>query len=69
MISTLLNKNVIMNIPFIGTTLQIIIRVILSYAFINSLELGGVALATGIGWIAISSFHIYNFFKTKDKVF
>lgn len=59
----------ILNIPFIGTTLQIIIRVVLSYFFIDSLKLGGVAWATGIGWIAISSFHIYNFFKTKDKVF
>lgn len=59
----------IMNIPFIGTTLQIIIRVILSYLFINSLELGGVALATGIGWIAISSFHIFFYFKTKNEKF
>ena len=59
----------IMNIPFIGTTLQIIIRVILSYALIDSLELGGVALATGIGWIAISSFHIFFFFRTKKNAF
>lgn len=59
----------IMNLPFIGTTLQIIIRVVLSYAFISSLQLGGVAAATGLGWIAISCFHAFFFFRTKKRIF
>ena len=41
------------SVPVIGSTLQIAIRVILSYALAGSLELVGVAVATGIGWSAI----------------
>lgn len=41
------------SVPVIGSTLQITIRVILSYALAGSLELVGVAVATGIGWSAI----------------
>ncbi len=40
-------------VPFTGTTLQIIIRVILFYFFLPYLGLAGLALATGIGWIGI----------------
>ena len=41
------------SVPVIGSTLQITIRVILSYALAGSLKLVGVAVATGIGWSAI----------------
>mgnify|MGYP000010869300 FL=1 len=46
------------NIPVIGTTLQISIRVILSYLLVKFMGIGGVALATGIGWIGIVTFQI-----------
>ena len=53
------------NIPVIGTTLQIVIRVILSYLLVGSMGIGGVALATGIGWIGIIIFQITVFIKNK----
>ena len=63
-----------MNIPFWGTTIQIIIRVILTYVLIDSMELNSTALATGIGWIAIVAFHggnylaeRYHFFPPRKK--
>lgn len=40
-------------VPVIGSILQISIRVILSYAWIQTLGLKAVSLATGIGWAAI----------------
>lgn len=46
------------NIPVIGTTLQITIRVILSYLLSGTMGIGGVALATGIGWVGIITFQI-----------
>ena len=46
------------NIPVIGTTLQITIRVILSYLLSRTMGIGGVALATGIGWVGIITFQI-----------
>ena len=46
------------NIPVIGTILQISIRVILSYLLVKFMGIGGVALATGIGWIGIVTFQI-----------
>lgn len=53
------------NVPVIGTTLQIIIRVILSYILVKSMGLGGVALATGIGWIGIITFQASVFIINK----
>lgn len=40
-------------VPVIGTILQISIRVVLSYAWMKMMGLKAVALATGIGWIAV----------------
>ena len=45
-----------MNITFWGTTIQIVIRVILSYLLVGRIGLGAVGLATGIGWIVIVVF-------------
>ncbi|MDL2264716.1 polysaccharide biosynthesis C-terminal domain-containing protein [Synergistaceae bacterium OttesenSCG-928-I11] len=44
------------NIPFIGSTLQISLRVIFSYLLVSRMGLSAVALATGIGWSAIVMF-------------
>ena len=50
-----------MNITFWGTTIQIVIRVILSYLLVGRIGLGAVGLATGIGWIVIVCFQIVIF--------
>lgn len=44
------------NIPLIGTTLHISVRVLLSYLLASSMGLGAIALATGIGWIVVVSY-------------
>lgn len=46
------------NIPFIGTTIQITLRVIFSYLLTPSLGLKAVAAATGIGWSSIVAFQV-----------
>ena len=46
-----------MNITFWGTTLQIAVRVVLTYALAGAMGLDAVALATGLGWVAIVLFH------------
>ena len=43
-------------IPVMGTILHISIRVILSYLLISYMELTGVAMATGIGWVVVVVF-------------
>lgn len=45
------------NIPLIGTTIHISLRVILSYLFISSMGMNAVSYATGIGWIVVVLFH------------
>lgn len=45
-------------VTVLGTTLQISIRAALSYVLIGSLGLRAVAVATGVGWIAIILFQI-----------
>ena len=46
-----------MDVTFWGTTIQIIIRVILSYLMVDAMGLSAVALATGIGWIVVITSH------------
>lgn len=46
-----------MNITFWGTTIQVAVRVVLSYLLVSLMGLGAVGLATGIGWIVIVIFH------------
>lgn len=46
-----------MNITFWGTTIQVAIRVVLSYPLVSVMGLGAVGLATGVGWIVIVMFH------------
>lgn len=50
-------------IPFIGTTIHLSVRVILSYLLVSKLSLGAVALSTGIGWIIVVVFQIIVFRK------
>ena len=44
------------NVPFIGTTIQISVRVVLSYLMAPVMGLKAVSLATGFGWMAIVTF-------------
>lgn len=46
------------NIPFIGTTIHIVLRVVLSIAFSATMGLKGIAFATGIGWMCTVCFQI-----------
>lgn len=46
-----------MNVTFMGTTIQIIIRVIGTYLLVGTMGLNAVALATGLGWVVIVIFH------------
>lgn len=59
------NKN--LKVPFIGTTLQIFIRVILSYLIVSKYGLNGIAIATGIGWMCIVASQIL-YYKHYNKV-
>ena len=44
-----------------GTTLQIAIRVVLSYLLVGRLGLSAVALSTGVGWICIVIFQTISY--------
>lgn len=55
------------SVPVIGSTLQITIRVILSYALTGTLGLSGVAVATGIGWLTIVIFQTI-LFRTRVRL-
>lgn len=55
------------HIPVLGTVLHISIRVIFSYLFIDSMGLQAVAVATGIGWMAVVAFQII-LYKRKHKL-
>lgn len=46
-----------MSVTFIGTTLQIVIRVLGTCLLAGSIGLNAVALSTGLGWMAIVLFH------------
>lgn len=60
----------LVHIAVTATILQLSLRVLFSYLLIDSLGLAGVAVATGIGWIAIVCFQfcVYQFY-TKKKHF
>ena len=59
----------LMQIPFMGTTIQISIRVIFSYLLIGSLGLRAVALSTGIGWVSVVCLHIGLYLWKKKKFY
>jgi len=55
-------------LAFGATLTQIIIRIILTYRFTDMLQLRAVAVATGIGWIAMISIQIVYFNKAKKRL-
>lgn len=54
-------------LPVLGTTIHISIRVVLSYLLIGRLRLGAIAIATGIGWIAVASLHTLFFLHFRRR--
>ena len=52
-------------VPVIGTIIQISIRVVLSYSLIGMMGLKAVALATGIGWAAVVLYQIITYRKVQ----
>lgn len=57
-----------MNITFCGTTLQVSLRVIGTYLLAGRMGLDAVALATGLGWIAIVVFQLTVFFLARKGI-
>ena len=57
------------NVPFIGTTIQISVRVVLSYILAPVLGLKAVSLATGLGWMAIVTFQttLYRIIRRRER--
>ncbi len=56
-------------VPVIGTMLQMSVRVVLAYLLIGTMGLRAVALATGAGWAAIVVYQILTYQCTKSKTF
>ena len=54
-------------VPVIGTILQISIRVVMSYILIGFMGLKAMALPTGIGWTAIVVYQIITYKKYKYR--
>ena len=52
-------------VPVIGTIIQISIRVVISYSLIGMMGLKAVALATGIGWAAVVLYQIITYRKVQ----
>lgn len=50
-----------MTVPFIGTTLQLLVRVVFAAFTIQRLGLSAVAWATGIGWFCLLIYHYMQF--------
>ena len=57
-----------LKVPFIGTTLQISIRVFLSYFLVSKLGLNGVAISTGVGWLFIVGSQILFYYLSKKRL-
>ncbi len=48
----------LVNVPVIGTTMHVILRVILSFLFVQKYGLLAVGLATGIGWACLNVYQV-----------
>ena len=55
-------------VPLIATTLHISIRVILSYLLAPSMGLRAVAVATGVGWMAMTVYQVLTSRKLTRKM-
>ena len=53
-------------VPFVGTTLHISMRALLSVILSRFMGLQGVAVATGLGWICVVTFHSLVYLKKCD---
>ncbi len=53
-----------LSIPFIGTTLQISVRILLSWLMAPRMGLNAISIATGIGWIILAFYQILESRKT-----
>lgn len=53
------------HVPVIGTTLNISTRVLLSYPLTQRFGLPGLAVATGIGWMMVVGYQIWNLWKIR----
>ena len=56
-----------MNIPLCATITQIAIRVVGTYLLVDTMQLDAVALATGLGWMAVVVFHVTCFALERRK--
>lgn len=54
-----------MHILLIGTTLHITVRAVLSHLGVGGMGLKAVALATGIGWVCLAAYQLWNLKKEK----
>ena len=54
-------------VPVIGTIIQISVRVVLSYLLIGAMGLKAVALATGIGWAVIVLYQIITYRRAENR--
>lgn len=54
-------------VPVIGTIIQIFVRVVLSYMLIGTMGLKAVALATGTGWAVIVIYQIITYRKAERR--
>ena len=57
-----------MNITFLGTTMQIAVRVVGTYLLVGAMGLDAVALATGLGWVVIVSFQVVVFLLERKGI-
>ncbi|MCF2661666.1 MATE family efflux transporter [Pseudoflavonifractor phocaeensis] len=57
-----------MNITFLGTTMQIMVRVVGTYLLVDALGLDAVALSTGLGWVVIVLFQVVVFFLERKGI-
>lgn len=53
--------------PFIGTTMHLTLRVILSYLLVSSYGLSAIAYATAAGWILVVLFHCFIYFRGRAQ--
>ncbi len=58
----------LIHLAFGATLSQIAIRVILTYTMSGSMQLNAVAIATGIGWVAMISIQVISLLKSQNKL-
>lgn len=51
-----------LSIPFIGSSLQILIRVLFTFLLIGRWKLSALAVATGIGWVSIVVYQTFTYY-------